>query len=60
MGSNQGDLLPLPTNSFKFVICKGNGDFAIMDCPSGLVFNPYSLRCDFNLDPPAGKLMNLV
>ncbi|CAF0732348.1 unnamed protein product [Brachionus calyciflorus] len=42
------DRTPHPQNPHQYISCLPDGDYVIMDCPDGLVFNKYLDRCDYN------------
>ena len=52
MGQNEGTLFPHPTNKSSFLLCSRNGGYTLQACPSGLVYNSYLKRCDYNTDEP--------
>lgn len=43
-----------PSDPSKFIVCLNDGDYTILDCPSGLVYNRHVDRCEYSLDLPAG------
>jgi hypothetical protein len=68
-GQPCNDRIAHPSNPNKFIVCLGDGDYSIMDCPDSLVYNKFLDRCDYSLEPPpldapltpCGKLkLNLV
>jgi hypothetical protein len=49
--------MPHPANKQQFIQCLPDGDYVIMNCPDGLVFNKYLDRCDYNTNPVSSRCL---
>lgn len=43
--------VPNPSNPSQYFACLPDGEYFVMNCPAGLVFNKYLDRCDYNANP---------
>lgn len=58
VGRAPEERIPHPASQNKFIVCHANGDFNIMDCPNGLVFNLNTLNCENSFRQPKGCSSN--
>lgn len=49
-GKFYGQRIPHPKDTRLFLICLKNGHYQVSPCPTGLVFNGFSSRCDYDTD----------
>lgn len=50
-GDRQSERIPYPNASNKFIFCITESNYVVMMCPTGLLFNNNTSRCEHTLDP---------